>query len=267
MAATSAGPEVSWSELLDGARTGDLMLFAGTSWESVLIEGLTSGPYSHASMIVRDSATDTLMLFQSNPTRLADNPSIGPDRHHALPEGLTDGAGVQVGYLYQALNTIDDAGDVAYYRPLDGGRPEAYEQMVHAVMAAQMGKPFGSLTHMAWAYAEGQLGVDAGTDSFFCSQLVAHTYQHSGLLGTEWPANSYAPNDFDADHTIELLMGELGPTRKVDMSTVPGYESAAAVQSTSAASADAAQSFVDVREPLDLADSIDQQTDAGSDAS
>lgn len=217
-----AGPDVAWTELLDGARTGDLMLFAGTSWESVIIEDLTSGPYSHASMIVREPGTGTLMLFQSNPTRLADNPSIGPDTHHALPEGLTNGAGVQVGYLDQALNTISAAGDVGYYRALTGDRPNGYEQLVQAVMTSEMGKPFGSLAHMAWAYAEGQVGVDAGTDSFFCSQLVAHTYQHSGLLGSEWPANSYAPNDFDMEHEISLLCGSLGPARKVDMSTVPG---------------------------------------------
>lgn len=60
----------------------------------------------------------------------------------------------------------------------------------------------------------------AGT--FFCSQLVAHTYMALGLLTRQHPDNSYVPADFTEDVDVSLLNGAyLGREIYLDTQTIP----------------------------------------------
>lgn len=61
-------------------------------------------------------------------------------------------------------------------------------------------------------------------NSFFCSQLAAHTLKALGLLTQAYVDNSYAPVDFSAALDVSLLKGAtLGPEIMLDTSTVPPY--------------------------------------------
>ncbi len=60
----------------------------------------------------------------------------------------------------------------------------------------------------------------AGT--FFCSQLIAHTYMALGLLTNQYPDNSYVPADFTEAVDLSLLKGaSLGREIYLDTSTIP----------------------------------------------
>lgn len=60
----------------------------------------------------------------------------------------------------------------------------------------------------------------AGT--FFCSQLLAHTYMALGLLTQQYPDNSYVPADFTEDVDVSLLNGAyLGREIYLDTQTIP----------------------------------------------
>ena len=64
------------------------------------------------------------------------------------------------------------------------------------------------------------LSSPAGT--FFCSQLLAHTYMELGLLTQKYPDNSYVPADFTEDVDVSLLNGAwLGKEIYLDTSTIP----------------------------------------------
>jgi hypothetical protein len=58
--------------------------------------------------------------------------------------------------------------------------------------------------------------------TFFCSQLVAHTYMALGLLTRQYPDNSYVPADFTEDVDVSLLNGAyLGREIYLDTQTIP----------------------------------------------
>lgn len=220
-------PLISWDKISEHGSTGDLFLFHGDSWISWGVEVFTTyGPFSHITMMYKTKSMAEPWLWQANPTLLAYNPSTHPDSHHAITP-VEGKYGAQIGYLDQALNTLATLGDVAYYRPLLGTVPANIDERVAAVMTQQAGTPFGELWQMAADYEEGywtNTDLLYGDSIFFCSKLVAYTYQHAGVLGDTYKPNAYAPNDFDVPHTPELLGGaKIGPLFKVDMSTVPGY--------------------------------------------
>ena len=58
--------------------------------------------------------------------------------------------------------------------------------------------------------------------TFFCSQLVAHTYMRLGLLTKRYPDNSYVPADFTEEVDVSLLNGAyLGREIYLDTTTLP----------------------------------------------
>ncbi len=58
--------------------------------------------------------------------------------------------------------------------------------------------------------------------TFFCSQLIAHTYQALGLMSNYYVDNSYVPADFTQDVDISLLNGAwLGKEIYLDTNTLP----------------------------------------------
>lgn len=59
-------------------------------------------------------------------------------------------------------------------------------------------------------------------DTFFCSQLAAHTYQNLGLLTRQYVDNSYAPADFSEILDVSLLgRAWLGRETWLDATTLP----------------------------------------------
>lgn len=51
-----------------------------------------------------------------------------------------------------------------------------------------------------------------GTDTFFCSQLVAKAYQQIGILAENLLANNFTPKDFGGEIPIKLIGAHLSDT-------------------------------------------------------
>ena len=168
---------LEWSQLSGDLDTGDVILFHSPDLISTAIDVVTDSHYSHVGMVVRDGNTPgaALRLWQS----------FEPD------------GGVVLDPLPDFLRTYhrDDRGSFGLRR-LQLERTPGMLEALARFMAEVKGRPFPSATGMAWHWAEGKLGINAGEKTFFCADLVADTWQHMGILRTRKPANGYAPSDF-----------------------------------------------------------------------
>jgi hypothetical protein len=63
-----------------------------------------------------------------------------------------------------------------------------------------------------WFFIKGIIGrifnKEVKQPTFFCSELIAYTYQKMGLLSTKHPPDYYWPKDFSLKGNLELLQNE-----------------------------------------------------------
>jgi hypothetical protein len=68
------------------------------------------------------------------------------------------------------------------------------------------GKPFPYPATKIWdEYAQGKQGISTGTETCFCSELIAETYIQCGLLAATLPPNAYMPADLSS-HNVDLSL-------------------------------------------------------------
>lgn len=178
-----------WSELSKDLQTGDIILFHQHGLISRLIDVFTDARFSHVGMVVRMNdkpAGEQLYFWQS-----------------FEPEG---------GVVLDALPAFLDKYKHDYKgkfvcRHLEVQRTAGMEEALHAFMERVKGRPFPSIWGMMSHWMEGKLGIDSGEKSFFCSDLVADSYQNMGLLPEKPPANFYAPKNFATSKKMNLLLG------------------------------------------------------------
>ena len=207
-----------YSKVRSQLNTGDLVFLHGTSAAGVLIENIEEGlgwpPYSHVGMVIDDSTTSGLYLW--------DAPGGGDcfeDPYAADHDNRIYGQSVHNGCRVADLDTV-----LAYYMtrvdtpPGQNGPGFWLRQLSPAVTSDRFsalrrfvnrvdGLPFpagpGSTPD---EQAESGLSLNflAGQDrssvffgTYFCSHLVADSYMHMGLLDmTTFPPNGYAPATF-----------------------------------------------------------------------
>ncbi len=187
-------PAQTWSELAPTMQTGDLILFSGTSTESLWIEALTGGQFSHSTMVVRTAGSSAPWMWQEAPEAIAPDPRTGKPT-----------TGAQLGDAEEATQVIQAMGDKPFYVRLDWDRPADLDDKILAIVAQYEGVPFGTVLQMALDYAIGKLYDQAtGLTTMFCAELVAVTYQALGLLTEVHPPNWYSPNSFGPDEQGQL---------------------------------------------------------------
>ena len=181
---------MAWETLEPGMRTGDLILFAGTSTESEWIEAFTLGEFSHATMIYRPDPGEAPLLWQEAPEGIVTDPWVSPPAVHP---------GAQLGDALAATQLITYTyKDAPFYVALDWERPDTLNDLMAEVLTTYEGRPFGSILDMVLHYLMGHfLNQSSGEAALYCAQLVAVTYMKIGLLSDEHPANYYSPNSFD----------------------------------------------------------------------
>lgn len=206
-------PALPYDDFLAQADTGDVVLFAGGSAESVAVEWGTLGPFSHAAMVV-----------------------IGPDGGKYLWQaaGLEVGVdkiklkkhtGAQVTDLTEAVKLISvHYGEPATWRQLVWDRPPHLDAQIWGVMAGLDGRRFPTAWQLFEDYEEGSwLGIDLTDGPMFCSELVAYTFQQIGLMKPHPPANAYSPTAFSEEAVgtqAKLLHGSFAPDRPIDVSSL-----------------------------------------------
>jgi len=188
----------AFEALKENLDTGDILLFGGESRFSKAIKKLTGGRWSHAALVARVSPESPPLLWEA---------TLSPE--------LAD---VQTQEIGQGVRLFDLEQWIAYYgeetaiRRLRVERTEEMKTTLLDFYYEAAGRPYEkNRLEMLRSVYDGPLGKNhqPGTDSFFCSELVAEAYQRMGLLPNFPPSNEYTPRDFSTEckKPFPLLLG------------------------------------------------------------
>ena len=190
-------------------KTGDLVFFSGKGPLSVLVQIGTRSQWSHIGMIVH--VNDEPCIWESRYR----------SRYHSIKYQLgrttlpPSKPGVSTTPLRIRLRHFDGKISV---RPLK--HPLTEHQLISLSQFREEVKDRPYEKHgmeLLKAIYDGPGGQNAeDLSSFFCSELVAETYQRLGLLVDDKdggkPSNEYTPKDFTPPGRLELqLNNALGP--------------------------------------------------------
>ena len=189
---------VGYASLRPKLKSGDIVLMGGSSVFSRVIRKLTGSPWSHVGMVVRIEQFDTLLLWEST-----------TNGHDKDVQTGTVKRGVQLVPLSKRVNDHD--GNLAFRRLSRGlsddeiGKLNAFRRSVK-----DKGYDFDALELLRAALDSGLFWSNReDLGAYFCSELIAETYQSLGFLDETKPSNEYTPNDFStsAPAPLELQGG------------------------------------------------------------
>lgn len=207
-------PQEPLDAVLPRVQTGDIFVFHCEALESRCIDAVTDSWFSHVAMAVRDPGTGQVLLWQTDPGPIVEDPLTGQAH-----------AGAQLGDLADAVEeTARTWGDQPFWRSLDWERPERFDELVAAALSALDGSGYPNDLEMVVRYLLGRRNVAAPGTNMFCSEMIAETYRRIGLLGDEHPADFYVPKDFssEAGATLPLHAGaRLAPEVEVVLPDPP----------------------------------------------
>jgi hypothetical protein len=182
-----------YEDIRSSLKTGDVVLMGGSSIFSRAIRRLTRSKWSHVGMVMKVEEFDTLLLWEST--------TNGHDKDVQTGEVKR---GVQLVPLSKRVK--DHTGNIAFRplsRALNGGEITKLNKFRHSVKD----KPydFDGLellrsaidSRLFWSNRE-------DLSAYFCSELIAETYQTLGFLSEALPSNEYTPNDFSSSAAVPL---------------------------------------------------------------
>jgi hypothetical protein len=180
-------------------RTGDVWVFRGRSAADRAIQAMTNSPVNHVGMAIVIDDMPPLMWHAELGKSLKDMWSGTHQR------------GAQLHDLRDAVVTWHDKyGQRAWLRQLDHEVTREMEDAALRTVARLDGTPFPSTAKLASRWARGRIPLrpkgDATTESAFCAEIVAVTYEEMGLLPRRRP-NWYDPGKFWSGDDLDLLGG------------------------------------------------------------
>lgn len=194
---------VSYDEIKNELKTGDLILFHGILPSSKLNEVLTRCQWSHVGMVIRPedigiTDSDRLLLWESNTlVNLQDvelkEAKIGPmlvDLQQRMITDVTDKKDTRFHIRYNQCEITREM-------------LEKLKEFIQEVHTATFPKTDFDLQKEVFQGRILHQKVDNG--DYFCSKLIADTYIHMGLLSSNYPANSYEPKDFSSEGTLPFI--------------------------------------------------------------
>lgn len=189
---------VKFSEIVNTLQTGDLLLAHGLEVPSLQIQALEGNMWSHVGMIVKLPEYDTPLLWHSYPLD-----TVADVEWHKVKSGP-----MLVPLKEQLITALNEMHDSMYaIRRLQVDRtPEMMDAFLRFVNDAH-DAVFPSVPQMYLEALEGKLGIRAPKSNYFCSELIADTYMHMGLLPTNRPPNYYQPKDFSSSGHLPLQKG------------------------------------------------------------
>ena len=224
-------PSVPYSQIRSQLGTGDLFFLHGTSDAGLMIEKLEKAAnlpeYSHVAMVIKDGVD--LYLW--------DAPGGGdcfPDPYATDPDNREYKTQVHTGCRVAVLDDV-----LAYYRTKVDVPGFWLRQLTPAVSQDRFlalrrfvnrvdGLPFptgpGSakyraVTGLGSNFLAGQERASVFYGTYFCSQLVADSYMHMGLLKMEvLPPNGYSPAAFGMNDANRLPL--VAPAKLEDVKFV-----------------------------------------------
>ncbi len=210
MSDRSAAASLSLDEAVELTRTGDVWLFSGSTLADRTIRTLTNAPVNHEGMAVVIDDLPPLMWHAE----------LGK----SLPDMWTGKRqrGVQLHDLRDAVTTWTvKYGARAWLRQLVPEATAAMENAVLKTIARLDGAPFPSTWKLTQSWASGRFRCHRDTETVYCAEVVALTYQAMGLLPDHRPQNWYDPGKFWSGDGLELREGAtLG--REIAVAPEPG---------------------------------------------
>ena len=191
---------IGYAHLRPSLKTGDIVLMSGSSVFSRVIRKLTGSPWSHVGMVVRIEQFDTLLLWEST-----------TNGHDKDVQTGTVKRGVQLVPLSKRVNDHD--GGLAF-RPLSRSLDDEELRKLNDFRRSEKDKgyDFDGLELLRAALDSGLFWSNReDLAAYFCSELIAETYQALGFLDETIPSNEYTPNDFSTSAPVPLaLQGGVG---------------------------------------------------------
>ncbi|HEY7812034.1 MAG TPA: hypothetical protein VIC62_02280 [Nakamurella sp.] len=220
MAGRPPRASISLDDAVELTRTGDVWLFQGTTFADRTIRTLTNAPVNHVGMALVIEDLPPLMWHAE----------LG----RSLPDMWTGKRqrGVQLHDLRDAVTIWDTRyGARAWFRQLVPEATPAMEDAALKTVARLDGAPFPSAWKLTKSWVAGRLRYHRDTETIYCAEVVAATYQAMGLLPEHRPQNWYDPGKFWSGDGLELQGGAtLGP----EIAVRPAAQSRASASEPSA---------------------------------
>ncbi|WP_088832378.1 hypothetical protein [Paenibacillus tyrfis] len=189
---------VNYDDLQRKLQTGDLLFCHGIFPEALKIEAVESSPWSHVGMVVKLPGVEELLLWES--TTMKTLPDVELQQFKMGP--------MLVSLRERIATDVSSEHDVLFaFRLLEAQRSDEVTVKLKQFIEEVHGVSFPSMERMALEYLEGKLHIQAGGSSLFCSELVAETYMHLGIMDRSHPSNSYQPADFSNRTDLPLCSG------------------------------------------------------------
>ncbi|MDX1909156.1 MAG: hypothetical protein SF053_19110 [Bacteroidia bacterium] len=192
---------MTYQELAPLLKTGDIMLMHGTGTIGEMIGVLTGSRFIHMSMIVRSEdlgmTPGQILLWESTPFTITEDaqllkPKAGPTLvnmeariQDEVSAGLFD---LFVVRRLAHLLTADQLSQLV--KVVSDVHPDAFPKTWLMFVKGAIGRFFN---------------IEIDRKTFFCSELVAYTYQGIGLLDDAHPADFFEPKDFSTQGHLKLL--------------------------------------------------------------
>lgn len=201
-------PTAPWRQVIPNLQTGDLIFFKGHGLFSKGVELLTGGVWSHVAMVIEardiypDMPQGQLLLWESTtyPGHDVDNdPS-----HIDLQKGVM---------LVDLEKRLRQYFEHWHYKRLSArylhvDRTDEFRQgIAEFVLDPEIrAATYPYTSPLLWYYLRERYLTARAENTFFCSELVAATYQAAGLLPLNPSCTSYCPRDFSENGFVPRLM-------------------------------------------------------------
>lgn len=194
----------SFNEIKNYLQTGDIILMHGVHVSSHIIETIEGCPWSHAAMVIKGSdvgisnGDDDLLLWESDYEAPVADIIIGKPKSGPMLVSLKE----RLKYNF----THNESSRIVVRHLYYERNPEMFNTFKNHILPSVHSKKFPDTKHEIFDPIKGRLfHKKLDIDTFFCSQLAAHTYMQWGLLSKLHPDYSYAPLDFSETLSVNLL--------------------------------------------------------------
>lgn len=174
------------SDLQKRFDTGDLLFFSAKNYTSKVVRWATRSPWSHVGIVVREPGNkeDNLFIWECD---------IGPQkmgtRYIKLSQKLQTHVGYKVGAWKRLQNGEIDYTKIRKY--IDSNQNKGIQMRPYSYLFSRYGPQFLA-------------NLFSSKNKWYCSELVARTYQHLGILSEEIDPKSISPNDLYSGSSKKL---------------------------------------------------------------
>ncbi|WP_281646689.1 hypothetical protein [Parendozoicomonas sp. Alg238-R29] len=191
-----------WDDIKKDITTGSILLCSGTARTSRLIARFQGTDFSHTSMIVKKDGefyiwtTDSITILKNHSKKL--NGQCFSGAHMLKLEDYFS----NVDYFYKSPD------DTKYRFAIVKMKANLVnEEELFSLIDNYTATPFPAPPQqLLYDWILGQIGINTGLKTAFCSQLLAHTYFKLGWLKESFPANQFGPGVFAKTERINTYL-------------------------------------------------------------